>query len=1079
MFWFPGQSEYHNNPFKIVRGKRGRKDIFLIFFFIPVLFTSLSMDIAQSTNQEDSVNIDSIYWQAYDLLLRDNQDDNQLALKGFEQAASGYEELENWTRFSDCMVKQAIIQIRLRNFDQAERILGIAEGLLVKHIEEEDSLYSDFYFAKGSYLYGLKSYEEAIELLTKAGQIREKLKITDNILSYIYNNLGGSYYYLSDYAKALEGFKQSIDLKERLFVSDDPKLASSYINYGSICQRLGRYGEAINFISKGTRLYEMHYGPDYVNLGGAYNNLGLIYDQQADFQKALDYYHSALRIYEKQGAAHSIDIAKIHNNIGLIQLKLDRYEEALEWLFSSLETKIRIGSTELSSTYNNIGETYRKMGDHDKASEYFLNAIDYTVQFKGEQNIDLARYYLNYGLYTLEIFQDYEKGMNLYRKALDLCLHFFGTKHPLTAKTYYNIGNYYFRLDDLDSALFYVQKSIISLVDDFHNEDYRENPAIESASSSVELLNYLKEKAFFAEKLFAARGELSDLQLSFSTLELANTLIEEIRSGFQTEESRMIITQNEFATFRLIIHQSLNLFQLTGDPLYKERAFEYSEKSKSANLLAAIRNIEARELGGIPGDLIEEELELQKDLNLYKEMVYEEREKEKPREEFLKTWEGYIFSIQKRIDSLIHYFETHYPDYYALKFNTAVTTHKDIADFLKPNEVILEYTISDSLLISFLHSKEHFIVHQDPIDSLFHLNTRFIREILTNRNFSDGVKMDYTQFTHASHGLYKKLIGPFEEMVEGHKLIIVPDETLAYIPFEILVSRLENSQEPNYQGLPYLLKDHSISYSNSATLLVTRERRKKVSDLRLLAFAPYYRGDTASTMSLNAKRQYRENLYPIPGASDEVAFIHELVGGDMALDDQATESYFKRNAPFYDMLHLAMHTVIDDVNPMYSKLVFSDSSPEEEDGLLNTFEIYGLTLSARMVVLSSCSTGAGKMQKGEGVMSLARGFIYAGCPSIIMTLWEVEDNSGVTIMKEFYTFLKKGYAKDEALRQAKLNFLTKATMESSHPYFWSGYVNIGDSRPVFNHPANILAGLLMLFLVLLLAGIYLYKKKLG
>jgi len=783
-------------------------------------------------------------------------------------------------------------------------------------------------------------------------------------------------------------------------------------------------------------------------------------------------------IYEKQGKTHLRYIANIHNNIGLTHLKLYEYEEALNWLFSSLEAKIRMKSTELSSTYNNIGETYRQMGNYSEASDYFLKAVEHTIELKGEQNIDLARYYLNYGMYVIDVFQDYEKGMNLYRKALDLSLHFFGTKHPTTSRAYFNIERCLYKQNELDSALVYIQKSIVSLVDGFDEEDYRKNPRIEGNLSSVQLLISMKEKAILAQERYTSMGELSDLQLSFSTLELANALIEEIRSGFQTEESRMILAQNEYTTYREIIRLSLLLFQLTGEPHYKEKAFEYSEKSKSANLLAAIRNIEAKKLGGIPDDLIEEELGLKNDLNSYKEMVHEERGREKPSEGKLRIWEGYIFSLQKRIDSLINFFEENYPGYYSLKYNTTVAKHEDIAAFLKPDEAILEYTVSDSLLISFLHSRKHFVVHQVFIDSLFHLNTRFIREILTNRNFSEGVKMDYTQFIHASHGLYNKLISPFEELIEGYNLIIVPDETLAYIPFEILVSHLVDSQEPDYQGLPYLIKNHAISYSNSATLLVNRDTRKKVSDLRLLAFAPNYQGDSGSSMNPAFRRQYRDNLYPIPGVSEEVAFIHDLIGGDVFLDDQATESNFKRNSPNYDILHLAMHTVIDDINPMYSKLVFAGSSQDEEDGLLNTFEIYGLTLNARMAVLSSCNTGAGKMQKGEGVMSLARGFIYAGCPSIIMTLWEVEDNSGVAIMKEFYTFLKKGYSKDEALRKAKLNFLEKANMETSHPYFWSGYVNIGDSSPVFKYTVKTITGLLLLLLLALLAGVVVYKKRL-
>jgi len=292
MFWFSYHSNYHYSPLKkrkVIRDKRGMLLFFL--FTMTLLSIVLSTGMAQSYSTDGEINTDSVYQQAYTFYFRDNPDDNRSALKGFEQAASGYEQLENWARFSDCLIKQAIIHNKSRNFDRVEKILGIAEDLLVKHIEEEDTLFSDFYYAKGSYLYGVSRFRETIGYLTKASQIRENLGIADNTLSYCYNNLGGCYYYLSDYTKALEGFKQSIDLKEQILSPDDPKLGSSYISYGGILLKLRRNEEATNYTLKGARLYEEKNRTDDVNLGAAYNNLGLIYGQQTDFQKALDYYH--------------------------------------------------------------------------------------------------------------------------------------------------------------------------------------------------------------------------------------------------------------------------------------------------------------------------------------------------------------------------------------------------------------------------------------------------------------------------------------------------------------------------------------------------------------------------------------------------------------------------------------------------------------------------------------------------------------------------------------------------------------------------------------------------------------------
>jgi CHAT domain-containing protein len=144
-----------------------------------------------------------------------------------------------------------------------------------------------------------------------------------------------------------------------------------------------------------------------------------------------------------------------------------------------------------------------------------------------------------------------------------------------------------------------------------------------------------------------------------------------------------------------------------------------------------------------------------------------------------------------------------------------------------------------------------------------------------------------------------------------------------------------------------------------------------------------------------------------------------------------------------------MHTVIDNKDPMYSKLVFTQNNDSVNDGLLNTSEIFGLKLKAKMVVLSACSTGDGGYSKGEGVVSLARGFVYAGCPSLLMTLWEVEDQSSVTLMKNFYINLLKGDSKSLALRAAKIKFIKESKAENSHPFFWSSFVLMGNTDPIY------------------------------
>lgn len=140
---------------------------------------------------------------------------------------------------------------------------------------------------------------------------------------------------------------------------------------------------------------------------------------------------------------------------------------------------------------------------------------------------------------------------------------------------------------------------------------------------------------------------------------------------------------------------------------------------------------------------------------------------------------------------------------------------------------------------------------------------------------------------------------------------------------------------------------------------------------------------------------------------------------------------------------------------MFSRLAFTRSENDTiEDNDLFTYEIYNMKLNAEMIVLSSCSSGFGKMQKGEGMMSLSRGFMYAGCPSIVMTLWQVSDRSSAELMSSFYKYLKHGKSKKEALRLAKIDYIENSDGLKANPYFWSAFVQVGDSSPLYRKTAS-------------------------
>jgi CHAT domain-containing protein len=225
------------------------------------------------------------------------------------------------------------------------------------------------------------------------------------------------------------------------------------------------------------------------------------------------------------------------------------------------------------------------------------------------------------------------------------------------------------------------------------------------------------------------------------------------------------------------------------------------------------------------------------------------------------------------------------------------------------------------------------------------------------------------------------------------------------------------------------------------------QNNPKKSSKGLIAFSPQY---IANELRLDRESSKSYLFASLPGAAEEVKNVSAYIKTVAFADILAQETTFKEKAPDFDILHLAMHTIINDSLPMFSKLVFSKTDNHStDDGFLNTYEIYNMKLNARLAVLSACETGSGKLQKGEGVMSLARGFIYAGCPSIVMTLWQVEDQSGTEIMKNFYIYLSKGKRKDVALRMAKLKHLDSSDPLTAHPHYWLGYVNIGNPEPLY------------------------------
>jgi CHAT domain-containing protein len=245
----------------------------------------------------------------------------------------------------------------------------------------------------------------------------------------------------------------------------------------------------------------------------------------------------------------------------------------------------------------------------------------------------------------------------------------------------------------------------------------------------------------------------------------------------------------------------------------------------------------------------------------------------------------------------------------------------------------------------------------------------------------------------------------------------------------------------------YLLREHSISYSFSATLLreMMQKKHQTIPTKPLLAYAPFFDGDTTSLAKIFTDDvTMRRNLTPLSNSGEEAYRIAKSMGGEAIVGKEATEQKFIETVSSARIIHLATHGQADDKSGDYSFLAFAPLKDSLENELLYVRDLYNLTLNADLVVLSACETGIGKLQRGEGIISLARAFAYAGSKSIVTSLWSVNDAKTKDLMLLFYNNLKKGKSKDAALREAKLSFINKNAQPNANPFFWAGFIGIGD-----------------------------------
>ena len=974
----------------------------------------------------------------------------------FRRAQRIHRTVGNWEKYIACLNSIAYNLWPVSAYDSATAMANQALRLSERYLGANHPEAARAYDVLGIVQEYRGKYAEALNFYRRSLQIRKTHypKVHPHIADS-YENLGLAAYLMGSYDTALAYHQRVLSI--RLAAKPDDLLSLTYVynNLGIVYNKKGIYNEALMNYQKALTIRRKLFGEAHPSLVSAYNNLGEVYRQQGIYNQSLVHCQKALDIGRKLFGEINREVAVSHLGLGSAYTKKGAYKEGLMHYQKALTIYLNLFDEihpEVAIAYNNLGTAYVAKGAFKEALAHYHKALAINRNLFGEAHHEIAVNYTGLGM-MYENQSVYKQAITHYEKALNVELELYGKTHPRIASSYNRLGRIHQLQGKHEQALNYYRKSMVA------NGISLPTPI----DSSLVPTHYLDGNALLRTFIYRAQAlaKLNHDSLSFLTYQLADRLLNKSRKSYWRRDDKVAFNRTITALYEGALQVGWQRYQTTRNSQYYQDIFYFSERSKANLLIDAMSRLEAQRFGLVSDTLLVQEAALRSQQAAYQLQLTQAPDSSQLRNQ--------LFTLDRQYDSLSQKLETQYPDYYQLKYATRTATVPDIQAQLVPDEAVVSYFIGDSTYYAFAITSEHFQVVPLLIDTLLSERITSLRQMLSTDSIAPG------EYQQTAYELYRQLLAPVvanSAFASVKKLTIIPDGVLGYLPFELLLTQ-PLATETEYATLPYLLRYYTIRYGYSATWLFHPfSRPKSPATDQYIAFAPHYPATVSDTMQQLAFGRFRDQVAPLRWNQQEVESIGQHLSGVGYTQQAAVERRFKEEAKQYRIVHLAMHALVDDRNPMDSRLVFSqDTADTLEDGYLNAYELYDMEIPAELVVLSACETGYGKLERGEGIMSLARAFAYAGCPSIVMSHWLVDDKSSAQLMDYFYRYLSNGLPKDEALRQAKLAYLETASVQKTHPLFWANFVLVGDTAPIASPPASTQRILYAVGALLLLLGL--------
>jgi len=889
-----------------------------------------------------------------------------------------------------------------------------------------DSLLADCHHTLGIAYYFNGYDSDAINHWEQAIESRTNFLAPNHILIVKgLRNIGNAYFELKNYEKAEEHLSISDSLNNSRSVPDPIKEAQLNAELGAVNFKLNDLNKAFRHLTIAEELYLKYFQDEPWELSLLYENWALYYNELKEGSKMLAYSSKSIELYNNIEELYNEDIIAIargHNNSGIAHILLEDLPNAIKSYKKSISTFEKFPDaegvlTEISSSSSNLSTALIQSEDYDQALKY----IDIAIGINIALNDEIAH------------IKDLENKAGI-----------------LLAK------------GDFDLALSNINKAI-ELINKGGNQN------IFNVDKPVQVfVNRTKSKIL--NKLYEQNKDLNDLQQSSELVYENMQLIAEVRNEFVTEETKAFLSGEAKSVIEDGIATLIKLYQATDNPDMILKAWELSEKAKSIILLESLRSYQAKKSSFGNNKLLAKEDSIKKEIAKIESDIYNYPDSSVIlNKQYLKA--------NTQLEQIADEIKTANPKYAAATKDISEITLKESLKAIDSD--IVEYFIGEESAYVFVKNGSELACYNiDSTQVIKHL----IQEVRTStvdifsyaankdKNFDQAVK----NYTAAASSLYKALFSSIEaNLTLSDDLLVIPDGALGYLPFDLLLT--EATESVDFSTLPYLIKEHNISYTYSIALLDEMKGFNHTAASKdLLAIAPLFENNDEVYL-YGTREVKKEQQPPLYFNEEEVETIQTIMGGDIVTGTEATEAYFMDNASNYKMLHLSTHGKANDDKGSFSYLAFTEILDSTENEFVYNYDLYNLDLNAEMVVLSACETGLGELKEGEGIISLARGFSFAGAKSIINTLWTINDYRTKEIMESFYTSLSQGERKDVALRKAKLDFIENNPSDAL-PFYWAAFIPVGDMSELPSGGFDFRIGTLLAIGLVLFLAIFLWSR---